>query len=215
MMELSTGGWVGLGIGSLFGVLLYIYLMLKVIYRRRMGGLVTFLTYTLCIWLWIFAFEPPRRRKKKLKMAGIKKGQVVLDAGCGIGRYTVSIARMAGERGRVYALDIQPLHVILVKARARIAGLGNVHTVLRDIARTGLNTNSIDTVFMADAFHEYGDKPGALREVNRILKPNGVLFIDEHEMRERKFLDIVASVELFTLEQKEGKLYRYRKSGSG
>lgn len=213
-MELSTGEWVGIGIGILFGVLLYIYLLLKVIYRGRMAGLGTFLFYTLCIWMWIFNLEPRGRRKKKLKMAGIKEGRVVLDAGCGIGGYTTSIARMVGNRGRVYALDVQPLHIVLVKARAKIAGLGNIHTILRDIARTGLSANSIDIVFMADALHEYGDKQGALREADRILKPDGILFIDEHEMRERKFLDIVAGVDLFSLEQKEGKLYRFRKSGT-
>ena len=212
-MDFTTGEWVGIGIGILLGVVLYSYLMLKIIYRGRISGIGQYLFSTLCLWMWIFAFEPGGRKREKLKMADIGEGQVVLDAGCGVGRYTIRIARMVGRKGRVYALDIQPIHVVIVKARARIRGLGNVHTIHRNISNTDLKGKSIDVVFMSDAFHEYGDKQGALREANRILKPDGILFIDEHEMREHKFLDIVSSVDLFSLEKKKGKLYRYRKCG--
>ncbi|MCK4362587.1 MAG: class I SAM-dependent methyltransferase [Dehalococcoidia bacterium] len=215
-MDFTTGEWVGIGIGIFFGVAIYIYIILKIIYRQRISGIGMYLFYTFCVWMWIFSFiEPPQRKRKKLKMAGIKDGQIVLDAGCGIGRYTIPIARTVRKKGRVYALDNQPFHVAIIKTRARIAGLGNIHTILANVTNTGLKDKSIDTVFMSDAFHEYGDKHGALREANRILKPDGTLFIDEHEMRERKLLDIVATVGLFSLEEKEGKIYRFKKSGRG
>ena len=215
-MDFTTGEWVGIGLGIFFGVAIYIYIILKIIYRQRISGIGMYLFYTFCFWMWIFCIiEPPQRKRKKLKMAGIKEGQIVLDAGCGIGRYTIPIARTVRKKGRVYALDNQPFHVAIVKTTARIAGLRNIHTIVADMANTRINDKIIDTVFMSDAFHEYSDKQGALRETNRILKPDGTLFIDEHEMRERKFLDIVATVGLFSLEEKEGKLYRFKKSGRG
>jgi len=42
---------------------------------------------------------------KVLERIGIRKGQTVLDFGCGSGIYTIAVARIVGEQGRVYALD--------------------------------------------------------------------------------------------------------------
>ncbi len=50
--------------------------------------------------------SPP---EKVLNEAGIRKGSVVVDYGCGPGRYTIPVARMVGKEGRVYAIDIHPL----------------------------------------------------------------------------------------------------------
>ncbi len=47
--------------------------------------------------------------RKPLERAGIKEGQTVLDFGCGPGFYAIAAARMVGAKGKVYALDIQPL----------------------------------------------------------------------------------------------------------
>lgn len=120
-MDFTTGEWVGIGIGIFFGVAIYIYIILKIIYRQRMSGIGMYLFHTFCFWMWIFCIEPPQRKRKKLKMAGIKEGQIILDAGCGIGRYTIPIARTVRKKGRVYALDNQPFHVAIVKTMARIA----------------------------------------------------------------------------------------------
>jgi len=40
-----------------------------------------------------------------LQKVGIRKGQTVLDFGCGYGMYTIPVAKIAGKQGRVYALD--------------------------------------------------------------------------------------------------------------
>jgi precorrin-6B methylase 2 len=42
---------------------------------------------------------------KVLKRIGIRRGQTVLDFGCGYGIYTIPVAKIVGEHGRVYALD--------------------------------------------------------------------------------------------------------------
>ena len=49
-----------------------------------------------------------------LRRIGIKRGQTVLDFGCGYGAYTIPVAEIVGEQGRVYALD----KVIKISERA-------------------------------------------------------------------------------------------------
>ncbi len=56
-----------------------------------------------------------RPRTEILKEAGIKSGYHVLDYGCGSGSYIMDTARLVGESGMVYALDIHPLVIQMVQ----------------------------------------------------------------------------------------------------
>ncbi len=67
-----------------------------------------------------------------LKDVGIKPGSHVLDYGCGPGGYTTAIAKLVGESGKVYALDIHPLAVQMVKNIALKNQLTNVETICSD-----------------------------------------------------------------------------------
>ena len=49
--------------------------------------------------------ELESRALEVLRQIGIKRGQTALDFGCGYGTYTILVARIVGEQGRVYALD--------------------------------------------------------------------------------------------------------------
>lgn len=49
----------------------------------------------------------------------------------------------------------------------------------------------------------------------RILKADGILAIDEHEMKESKFLGIVEGANLFTIVEKEKRLYKFRPLSEG
>jgi ubiquinone/menaquinone biosynthesis C-methylase UbiE len=48
---------------------------------------------------------------RSLKSAGIQPGQKVLEVGCGPGFFTVAAAKLVGDEGRVYAIDLQPLAI--------------------------------------------------------------------------------------------------------
>lgn len=63
---------------------------------------------------------------KVLARIGIKERQTVLDFGCGPGSYTIPAARIVGEKGRVYALDIHPLAIKTVEKKARKQRLTNI-----------------------------------------------------------------------------------------
>jgi len=132
-----------------------------------------------------------------------------VDLGCGPGRFTSLAAKIVGPKGKVYALDIHPLHTAIVAAIKGIGDHKNISVMHADCCATGLLDKAIDLIFINDAFHEF-DKVGCLKEAARILKADGILAIGEHEMKEAKFLGIVEEVDLFTLVEKEKRLYKFR-----
>ena len=54
-----------------------------------------------------------RSKKKEVLLTGLKKGDVVLDYGCGIGFNTMPAAEIVGKKGKVYAIDIHPSAVLI------------------------------------------------------------------------------------------------------
>ena len=209
---MQTVHWVLIGIGILLLLAILSYLVLKYVFRKPAGSIWLYLFSIFMFWLWIFTiYETPRKRREKLKKAGVRDGQTILDLGCGPGRFTLLAARIVGTAGKVYALDIHPLHQAIVRVRAKMERLENISTILADSSDTGLPDRIIDVVFINDAFHEFTDKSGTLREVSRILKPSGILAIGEQEMKESKLLRIVAEVNLFSLAEKDKRLYKFKK----
>lgn len=109
-------------------------------------------------------------------------------------------ARMVGQRGVVYALDNQPLHIAILWFRTRLRRLRNIKLIFSDAKVTGLSNESIDVVFVCDAFHEFGDKKGTLEEFHRILKAGGVLSMwGENEGKMKKLATLITSTILFTV----------------
>src|SRR5918995_1330121 len=64
-----------------------------------------------------------------LRAAGIAAGQVVVDLGAGPGFFTLPAARVVGESGRVYAVDVQPSLLEVCRRRAAEAGVSGIETV--------------------------------------------------------------------------------------
>jgi ubiquinone/menaquinone biosynthesis C-methylase UbiE len=208
--------WVLTGVVALLLAAIIPYLILKYACRKPMPNVLMYLFYIFMFWTWIFAiYETPKKRKEKLKKAGVKEGQVIVDLGCGFGRFTILAARIVGQEGKVYALDVHPLNTAIVAARIGTGRLKNVSVLHADCCATRLPDKAIDLIFINDAFHEFADKVGALKEAARILKADGILAIDEHEMKEDKLLGIVEGANLFTLVEKEKRLYRFRPLSEG
>ena len=69
------------------------------------------------VWCYklVDLFEKPEKHLKKIPL---KEGMMVVDYGCGPGRYTLPIAKLIGEKGKVFAVDIQPLAISMVKEKA-------------------------------------------------------------------------------------------------
>jgi len=159
-------------------------------------------------------FRTKRKSIQLLAKYGVtKRGQVVLDYGCGTGSYAISASSIVSDSGKVYAADINPFALYMIRLKARVKGLKNVETILTD-RYTGLPDESVNVVFMSDAFHDFRNREGIVREMHRILKSDGVLSISED--LDRKIPKAIAQIEntnLYSLNFREKKLCRFKKRG--
>ncbi|MCD6472709.1 class I SAM-dependent methyltransferase [Candidatus Aerophobetes bacterium] len=149
-------------------------------------------------------------RKNILKEVGIKPGFHVLDYGCGPGGYITATAELVGKSGKIYALDIHPLAIQMVQNIASKKQLTNVKTICSD-CKTGLPDNSIDVVLLYDIFHDLNDPNGVMKELHRVLKPDGILSFSDHHMKEDEILSKMTNKGLFRLLKKGRKTYSFLK----
>jgi ubiquinone/menaquinone biosynthesis C-methylase UbiE len=109
---------------------------------------------------------------------------VVVDYGCGPGRYTVRFARLVGDAGRVYAVDIHELAIAEVQRKMARAGLNNITPLLAHAYASGVPDHVADVVCALDMFFNVRQPSLFLAELWRICKPGGYLIIDdEHQSR--------------------------------
>ncbi len=154
--------------------------------------------YRLNIWFYKLTdlIGNPRRRLEKMP---IKEGMAVLDYGCGPGRYTLPAARLVGPQGKVFAVDIQPLAISTVKEKAARVSLTNIEAILVDSYNTGIEDSSIDLALFLDTLHQIGDRNALFLEIHRVLKQDGVLFMDPGHMKLARAKAIVEASGLFTI----------------
>jgi len=150
-------------------------------------------------------------RKKVLEEVGIKPGFHVLDYGCGPGSYIIPLAELVGKSGKIYALDIHPLAIKMVQNIASKKKLINVETIHSD-CKTGLPDNSVDAVLLYDTFHGLSDPNGVLKELHRVLKPDGILSFSDHHMKEDEIASKVTNKGLFKLSCRGKRTYSFLKS---
>ncbi len=146
--------------------------------------------------------------QQRLVEAGLEKGQIVLDFGCGIGSYTIPAAQIVGDAGTVYALDMHPLAIETVQRRARKENLSNVKTIHSDLD-TGLASQSVDVVLLYDVFHMVPNQPALLWELHRVLKPGGRLSVLPDHMAGDELLSTMNHGNLFGLHSEHGAVLEF------
>jgi ubiquinone/menaquinone biosynthesis C-methylase UbiE len=118
-----------------------------------------------------------------LGMYGVNGGMTLLDIGCGTGLFTVEMARMLGDSGQVHAVDVQPSMIERTRARASDAGVTHMvqlhHGGVYDLP---FADDTIDLAVLISTLGEVPDKPAALSELRRVLKPGARLGISEELM---------------------------------
>ena len=116
----------------------------------------------------------------------VEPGDVVCDMGCGNGFYTLKLAELTGQEGKVYAVDIQPQMLTMLKERAKEAGLENIVPTLGTATETGLAPDSLDLVLLVDVYHEFSHPGKMLEQIRKALRPDGRIAIAEFRAEDPK-----------------------------
>lgn len=123
--------------------------------------------------------QPPN---KVIPHSGIKEGMKVLEVGCGSGAFTTFAARVVGEKGKIYALDIQPemLNQLQRKlSKPENQDIKNIELVSASAYKLPFENDFFDLVYMITVLPEIPDQNRALQETKRVLKPGGILAVTE------------------------------------
>ncbi len=139
--------------------------------------------HEVCPWWLAYTFDNPLRRlvhnPGRILAGLVEEDQTVADVGCGMGYWSLAMARMVGPTGRVIAIDLQEKMLATVRRRARRRGLES----RIELRLVGADTLGLDEmVDFALAFwmvHEAPDQDHLFRELRAALKPEARLLVVE------------------------------------
>lgn len=135
-------------------------------------------------WLGYFLINPVRKYRHdpdKILIPYIRPGMQVLDYGCAMGYFSLPLARLTGENGKVYCIDIQEKMINKLQKRAKKAGLDHIietRLVGRDVIISDLE-GEIDFTLLFAVVHEVPDQKGLFEMMNRLIKPAGRILFAE------------------------------------
>ena len=118
--------------------------------------------------------QPP---EKIMDAIGLKPGMVIGEVGAGWGRFTVHLARRVGDKGLVYANDIDKGALALLEQRAKTSGLDNIRTILGEVHDPLFPPASLDMAFMINVYNAFENPVRFLRNIAPALKTGGTLAI--------------------------------------
>jgi precorrin-6B methylase 2 len=131
-------------------------------------------------WLVRPERETEEQPEKALDALNLKPGNVVADIGAGVGYMSLRKAKRVGPSGKVYANDLQPQMLDLLRQNASKADLANIVTVQGEVADPKLPANTMDLVLLVDVYHEFSQPQAMLRKIRETLKPDGRLVLLEY-----------------------------------
>lgn len=122
--------------------------------------------------------EDPQRKvwlppDEVVLLLGVRPGMTVADVGAGTGYFTLPIAQMDPPVEKIFAVDVQPEMLELLRAKLVPALRERVSLVEGTAEDNHLNAGSCDLVLLANVWHELDDRRQVLAECRRILRANG------------------------------------------
>jgi ubiquinone/menaquinone biosynthesis C-methylase UbiE len=147
---------------------------------------------------------------RSLEIAGLKPGQKVLEVGCGPGFFTIPAAKMVGEKGVIYAVDVNQRAIKRVEEKMHKLGMDNIKPILGNAANSGLQEGSIDLAFIFGLRYIADGLSNLILEMYRILKPRGILSFDKTTGSGDKLVEEIETMGFITSDIK-GRIYIFTK----
>jgi len=127
------------------------------------------------------SFETAATNDQALALLELKKGDRVLDVGCGHGRTVERAAEMVGEDGRVVGIDASEEMLRMATRRCqRLIDVGRVRLTLTDSGSIPHPDESFDKAVTVHTLYFWDDPRQHLRELHRVLRPGGCLVVGFH-----------------------------------
>jgi ubiquinone/menaquinone biosynthesis C-methylase UbiE len=125
-----------------------------------------------------------QKPEEVLDALAIAPGQTVCDIGAGPGYFALRIAKRVGPTGRVFAVDVEPKILDVLRARIEKAGARNITPVLALAGDPLLPPRACDLVLIVDAYHHFSDRPNYLRRLAALMRPGARLAnVDWHKRK--------------------------------
>lgn len=127
-----------------------------------------------------FYFDDRERRKwqnpeRTLAEIGLKSASTFIDVGCGEGFFAIPAAKMVGDKGRVYALDVDEQAIGALQKKADEQGLTNLSTRVGAAEEVVFCESCADFVFFGIVLHDFQVVSRVLENAKRMLRPGGLL----------------------------------------
>lgn len=171
-----------------------------------------------CPWWFGYTFDNPLRRlvhdPNSILGSYVGPGQTVVDIGCGLGYFSIALARIVAPGGKVIALDIQPQMTKRARRRAQDQDLGErIDFRICKPEQLGV-TNPVDFVLAFWVVHEVIDPKRLLLEIRSFLQPHGQLLIAEPKahVSATQFAAIVELARQVGYKTAKGPLVRFSRS---
>lgn len=137
-------------------------------------------------WLVRDSREREEECSTLLKQLAVKPGMVICDMGSGNGFYTLPMAEQTGEKGKVFAIEIQQQMLDMLQQRAGVKGLKNIVSVLGTPVDPKLPAGELDLILCVDVYHEFDRPVPMLAAMHKSLKPDGLVALVEFREEDPK-----------------------------
>jgi len=137
-----------------------------------------------------FALDEATRRSwynPEAILQNLRSGMVFLDIGCGDGFFTILAAKKVGERGKVYAVDVDASAIQKLNNKAKSEGLKNITTKIGEAEETIFCSKCADFVFFSMVLHDFNDPARVLQNAKQMIKPEGQLVDLDWKKQEMPF----------------------------
>jgi len=137
-----------------------------------------------------FALDEATRRSwynPEAILQDLRSGMIFADIGCGDGFFSILAAKKVGEKGKVYAVDMDASAIERLKHKAKAESLKNITAKVGAAEETVFCSKCADFVFYSMVLHDFSDPTEVLQNAKQMLKSNGQLVDLDWKKQEMPF----------------------------